>query len=297
MTRPALSATRSIEIIELLANFPERAFSLSEIVKATKINIASTYAILNALTEKGYLVRSVQTKAYQLGPSLIAAGYAAQRSQPIIEQAATAARELFEDLGVPVMLNTVVGEELLSIISLPDAKGKHAGMHVGERLPLLAPIGTPFLSWAPDDAVEAWIGRRESPLDPALLEALHRDLALTRERGYHVALQPEERRTIGSLMADMARSGAVVDYKHELRQVIETFTERMCQPVEFEPDQRYNVLLIAAPIFDQNGRASYNLCLGGLPPGLPGSVLLGYAERLSQKCLEIMRSDRTLLRR
>ena len=52
MSRPALSATRSIEIIELLATFPERQFNLSDIVKATGINIASTHAILNTLSEK-----------------------------------------------------------------------------------------------------------------------------------------------------------------------------------------------------------------------------------------------------
>jgi DNA-binding IclR family transcriptional regulator len=292
-----LSASRSIEIIELLANFPDRSFTLSDVVKATNINIASSYAILNALTDKGYLLRSMKQKTYQLGPSLIAVGQAAQRSLPIVEQATAAAHDLRNEIGLPVMLNTVVGDELVALVSLPDAKGRHAGMHVGERLPLMAPIGTPFLAWRDQDAVDAWIGRRQTNLDPKLLAALHRDLALTRERGYQIALQPRERRTIGNLMAEMARSSSVSDYKNEVRRVIETFTEEMCQPVEFEPDEVYDVLLIAAPLFDQSGQAVYNLSLGALPPGLKGSVLLAYAERLSQTCLELMRRDRSLARR
>lgn len=295
MTRPALSASRSIEIIELLATFPERAFSLSEIVKATKINIASCYAILNALTDKGYLVRTPKQKTYQLGPSLIAVGYAAEKSQPIVERATQAARSLFADLGIPVMLSTVVGDELLAVVSFEDTKGNDAGMRVGERLPLMAPIGTPFLAWAGEEAVQEWIGRRSTPLNPNLLEALHRDLALTRERGYHVALRPQEPRTIGALMSEMARSNSIADYKDEVREVIQTFTEKMCEPVELEPDGQYDVLLIAAPIFDQNGQTLFNLCLGGLPPGLKGTVLLKHAERLSRTCLDIMRNDRTMV--
>ena len=47
MSRPGLAASRSIDIIELLSLFPERGFTLSEIVRATQINIASCYAVLN----------------------------------------------------------------------------------------------------------------------------------------------------------------------------------------------------------------------------------------------------------
>ena len=46
MSRAALSASRSIEVIELLTAFPERQFTLSEVVKTTEINIASCHAIL-----------------------------------------------------------------------------------------------------------------------------------------------------------------------------------------------------------------------------------------------------------
>lgn len=297
MSRPALSASRSIEVIELLATFPERAFTVSEIVKATKINIASCIALLKVLTDKGYLVRAPKLKTYQLGPSLVAAGYAAQKGQPLIDRAAKAARGLLDELGLPVLLSTIVGDELLAVVSLEDASGRDAGMQVGERLPLMAPIGAPFLAWADDDAVEAWIARRDAPLDRSLQKALYDDLALTRERGYQVALRPQEQQTIGSLMAEMARSSSVPDFKVEVGEVIRTFTEQMCKPVKFLPDRPYDVLLIAAPIFDQNGNAQFNLGIGGFPPQLKGSLLLEYADRLSRTCLEIMRTDRTLARR
>ena len=291
VSRPALSASRSIEVMELLATFPGREFSLSEIVKATQINIASCFAILTALTEKGYLVKTAKQKTYRLGPSLIALGHAAQKSQPIVELATEAARRLLDELGFPVLLSTVVGDELLAVVSLEDSAGRDAGMFVGERLPLVAPIGAPFIAWATEEAVMEWIDRRNTPLDASQLDTLRRDLELTRERGYQVALRPSEQQTIGSLMAEMAKSGPVADYKDEVRKLIHTFDTQMFQPVQLEEDQHYDVLLIASPIFDQTGNAAFNLCLGGFPEQLSGAQLQKYADRLSRTCLEVMRES------
>lgn len=293
VSRPALSASRCIEIMELLATFPNRPFSISDLVKATKINIASCYAVLNVLMEKGYVVRSPKTKGFKLGPSLIAAGYAAQKANPLVEHAARAAQALQKDLGFPIMLSTIVGNEIVAVLSLEDSNGRFAGMHVGEKLPLMAPIGSPFLAWASDEAVEQWIALRNEPLDQDVREAVIRDLELTRERGYQVALHPPERQTIGSLMAQMANSNLIRDYKDELSKLIHTFNQQMCQPVRFEEDELYHVQMIAAPIFDQSGNAKYNLCIGGFPERLTGAKLMTYADRLSHACLDIMRADRT----
>ena len=292
MSRPALSASRSIMIIELLATFPNRSFSISEIVKSTKINIASSYAVLNVLIEGGYVVRSAKTKGFQLGPSLIAAGYAAQRANPLVEFTARAARALQDDLGFAVLLSTIIGDEVIAVLSLQDAAGRDTGMHVGEKLPLMAPVGSPFLAWASDEAVEAWMARRDQPLDEKMREALLRDLEITRERGYQVSLQPTERETIGSLMAQMANRTQIADYKDEVSKLIQTFNQQMCQPARFVEDQLYDVRLIAAPIFDESGSAAYNLCLGGFPEKLTGTLIMQYADRLSRTCLDVMRADR-----
>lgn len=292
MSRPALSATRAFDIVELLATFPERRFTLSEIVKATQINIASCHAILNALTTKGYLVRSETHRTYQLGPSLIAVGKAAQKGLPLVTRAERAAERLFDELGLPVLLSTIVGDELLAVLALENAAGHDTGMRVGERLPLIAPLGVPFLAWASEAEVEEWMERRSTPLDQELRNQLYRDLELTREQGYHVSMRSPIRQTIGSLMAEMARSRSLTDYKEQLSSVIYSFDHQMCRPVEFVEDELYDVHLIAAPIFDQTGNVAFNLAIGGFPQQLTGAALQNYAERLTRTCLEIMREDR-----
>lgn len=292
MARPGLAASRGIDIIELLALFPERGFTLSEIVRATGINVASCYAVLTRLTERGYLNRSREEKTYTLGPSLIAVGQAGFRSQPIVARAKQGAEDLLRELGVPVLLSTVVGEEILALLALEDSHGRSPGMWVGERLPLVPPLGAPYLAWAPEAAVEAWIARRASPPDRALSEEWRRNLDITRQRGFQISLRSSSGPTIASLMAEMASGQRSGDYKDELAQLINSLDRYVSQPEILADDEVYDVMMIAAPIFDQDGNPAFNLSLGGFSQKLTGAMITDYADRLMRTCLEIMRSDR-----
>lgn len=292
MSRPALSASRSLEVIELFTSFPERTFTFSEVIKATKINTASCHAILNVLTEKGYLLRSEVNKSYQLGPSLIAAGRVAEQALPIVRRAERAAQRLFEELGIPVLLTTMVGGEMLAIISLEDSAGHDAGMRGGERLPVIPPLGVPFLAWGPDEEVENWFNRRSPPLSDEDRNKLLRDLRLTRERGFHVHTRSPTRHGIGTLFSEMSRSNSINDYKEKLNRAIYSLDNLLHQHDEFLPGEFYTPQLISAPIFDQNGKAVLNLAIGGFQDSVRGDVLMSYADRLTRTCLNVMRGDR-----
>lgn len=291
MARPALSASRGLDIIELLASAPQRGFTLSEIVNLAGINIASCHAILSLLTERGYLIRSPDQKSYVLGSALIAMGQVAVRSQPMVARAQRVAEDLLAELGVPVMLCTVAGEDILAVLSLEDETGGYAGMRVGERVPLVAPSGTPFLAWASEEAVDAWIARHTGPRDDALVAEWRRDLFLTRQRGYQVTMQSGGP-SISSIMAEMASNRRVRDYKGEVQRLVNSLDHHMCQPEVIVEDAVYDVLLIASPLFDENGEATFNICLGGFPNKLTGAQLTAYAEKLVNACLQVMRVPR-----
>lgn len=295
--RPGLAASRSIDIIEYLALFPHQRYTLSEIARATKINVASCYAILNRLAERGYLSRARDGKAYCLGPSLIAVGEAAYKSDPIVTRAKQVAEELLRELGIPVMLSTAVGSEILAVLSLEDAAGRHPGMWVGERLPLVAPVGAPFLAWASEEEVDAWIARRATTPSVDLVAEWRRDLELTRSRGYQVTMRGRDDRTIASLMSDLASGRANADYKNEVSQLINSYESHKSQPQIIADEQSYEVQLIASPIFDADGAVAYNLCLGGFAQKLSGATIRYHADRLLNACLEIMRAHRTHGRR
>lgn len=295
MSRPALSASRGIDIIELLAAFPDRSFSLSDIVRATGINVASCHSILSALCARGYLARSTANKTYKLGVSLIAVGHGAEKSQPMAVRAMEAADKLHADLKVGVLLCTTVGDELLALYGLDDPSGRNAGLHVGERLPLVAPFGAAFLAWASEEEIAAWFDRRSEPADGALVARLYRDIELIRDRGYQLYFSNgNASSTIGSLLADMASSNPMDNYKSTIRRMVNTFENHAAQPEEIDDDALYEASMIAAPIFDRDGRTAFNLGLGGFAEPLSGKTISRYAAKLTQACLDVMRADRTL---
>jgi len=289
VARPALSASRSMDVLDLLAAFPARGFTLSEIARATKINVASCYAVLTALSERGYLTRGPNQRVYTLGPALVAIGDVARQSQPLIARAGDAALELVRDLGVPVLLSAVVGDEILGIISIADAAGRSPGLRVGARMPLIAPIGASFLAWSPQSAIETWIA---SSKHQEYAQDWRHALALTRKRGFQVTLNSPNRPSNASLISEMATRQGILDYKDELIRLVESLDGRLSLPETIEADTMYDVILIASPLLDQNGEAAFNLCLGGFAEQLSGAAVEAYADRLVQTCLRIMRDDR-----
>ena len=292
MPRPALSASRSLDIIEFLTSSPERRFTLSQIVKATRINIASCHAVLNVLVERGYVARSPDQKSYTLGSAFIAAGQAGLRSHPMIERARHAAEELSADLDLPVMLCTLVGNEILGVFSIEDSLGRYAGMRAGDRMPLVAPSGMPFLAWASDEAVESWIVRHTGPQDEDVTAEWRRGLELTRRRGYQVQMRsagPD----IASTMAEFALGRGTSDYKDEVQRLVNALDHQMAQPEAIASDELYDVMLIASPLFDEQGAANINLCLGGFQDKITGTDLTSSADKLVHACLQVMRGNRS----
>jgi DNA-binding IclR family transcriptional regulator len=292
VARPALSASRSVDVIDFLAAFPGRGFTLSEIARAAKINVASCHAVLTALTERGYLARSDHQRTYTLGPALVAIGDAALRSQTLVARAKEAAEELSAELGVAVLLSAVIGDEMVGIVSIADASGRGAGLKVGERRPMAPPLGAPFLAWSSEAAIEAWIARSGAPHRDTLAREWRHTLALTRKRGFQVTLRSPEGPDISAVMAEMASGRGAPDYKEGVARLINSLDLHLAQPETIEPDQVYDVVLIASPIFDQSGEAAFNLCFGGFSEKLTGAVVSSYADRLVRTCLQVMREHR-----
>ncbi|CAN7397020.1 helix-turn-helix domain-containing protein [Phenylobacterium sp. LjRoot219] len=292
MPRPALSASRGVDILDFLAGFPGRSFTLSEIARAAKINVASCHAVLSALTERGYLSRTSQ-RTYALGPALVAVGHAALKSQPLVARAREAAEELAAEFGVGVLLSAVVGDEILGVVAIDTPDGRDPGLRVGERMPLAPPVGAPFLAWSSAEAIDAWIARRAGAADAQLVAEWREALATIRRRGFQVTLRAPDSSELASLMAEMASGRQAPQYKDQMIRLVGSLDHHLSQPAELQPDALYDIVLIAAPIFDQNGEAAFNLCLGGFPEPVSGARIQAYADRLVRTCVQIMRENRT----
>ncbi|HEY5886406.1 MAG TPA: helix-turn-helix domain-containing protein, partial [Acidimicrobiales bacterium] len=115
MARPAPAVDRAVEILDFLTDNPRDAFSLSELARRLDLNKASAHAILNALTDQGYLLRHPSRKDYRLGPRLIAVGEAAREQYPVVEFARDELRRLSEDLGTECVASAPIGNEMVIV--------------------------------------------------------------------------------------------------------------------------------------------------------------------------------------
>lgn len=290
MARPALSSSRTAKILDLLTAFPGRGFSTAEIVRATGINVASCHAVLNALLATGYLVRDPKQLTFLLGPALVALGQAAVKSHPLVELAQQAAQALHNDTGAPVLLTTLAGDDVLALSSLADRTGRTAGMRVGQRMPLVPPIGAHFLAWAAPAQIEAWMARARP--DAEARAHWTKALELVRERGFQVTLRTFEDTEFSSLMSQLAAGRQPLEYKDQASDLMSAHGWKIALPLQLEPNELYDVVLIAAPIFDRAGEAALSLSLGGFTQKLSGAMIKTYGDQLMRACISIMQQDR-----
>lgn len=280
---------RGLDIIDFLAAFPVRGFTLSEVMRATGINAASCHAVLNALIERGHVVREAEGKAYRLGPVLVAVGDAALRAQPLVEAAREAAETMARELDVPVLLSAAIGDEVVGILSVADSTGRKPRLRPGERRPLVPPLGASFVAWEGDQAIEAWLERTVQHDDPDFVASQRRAIANIRERGYLVALRNPSAPRFADEIDAMAASRS--DYREGMAGFVAKLGP-MLLPQAIEADATYDVTLIAAPVFGRSGACAYNLCFGDFAQPLSGREVQEYAERLLAACLRIMQAER-----
>ncbi len=234
MPRPALAATRALTVLDFLAAHPTDEFTLSDLAAELGINVSSAHAVLGALTEGGYVVRAPRLRTYSLGPSVVALGSGALERHPAIDHARDEARRLSEELGLGVAVTALAGDDIIFLARVGEHRAREVDVHVGQRIPLVPPIGAVFIAWLDD---EPWLARargRESM--QALLDGV-------RARGWAVTLETEAHRSAGSvddLMSDMAAS------------------EFRGYPVvgSLDSERTYDVVMIAAPVFSARGRRS-----------------------------------------
>jgi DNA-binding IclR family transcriptional regulator len=291
MSRPALAASRSFDIISFLGQVPGGAFTLSQISRAVGINAASCHAILNELADRGYLARNAALKSFMLGPSLVAMGNAALLSQPSVALARTIAEDIAREHGVPVGLTRLIGNEVLGIFEIPGDGKAGFGVYPGLRIPLAPPVGAPFLAWASDQAVSAWIGRKEG-IDSKGVARLHDALALVRKRGFQVLLRSPSSAYFPKLISELASGRDRSDSKGRLVNLFNSIDDSLIQLEAMDDETLYDVTLVAAPIFDRAGNAVYNLCIGDLAAKITGGMIQQHAERLLRACVRIMRDTK-----
>lgn len=304
MVRPALSASRGFDVLELLAMAPDRGLSLSEVARATGINPASCHAVLTVLSRRGYIVRDPASRRFALGPLPVALAVPALAAQPLLARAREAADRVAADVDLPLLISAALDDDIVGIHARADSAGRLPGLRPGERRPMQPPLGAPFLAWAGEEAIARWLARAPDGEAPEAAGERRRGLAAIRARGYEVLVRSTATSRLASELVALAASGGESALGRRTTgdgdggagaaqsARFHALGPNMALPEALDSDRFYDVTLLAAPLFDASGACVYNMCLGPFPEPLDGAAIARLGEVLVRACLEAMRAAR-----
>lgn len=286
MSRPALAATRAIAVLNFLAAHPNDAFTLSDIADRLDINLASAHALLTVLVDAGYASRHQRLRTYTLGASVIALGIAALEVHPAIDLARDAARDLSDDLQLEVAVTAAAGDDIVFLARAGAHRARGIAVHVGQRVPLVAPLGSVFMAWSAADRVHAWRSKSQRP------DGLDAVLAGVRARGYSVALELDARRGLGEALDHLADTPVDAATHRSVDMLLAELDQRDYQLAALDDRSTYDVSMIASPVFGADGEPVVALTLLGFEPGLTPDQVAHYGDRVRDAGLVVTKQSR-----
>jgi DNA-binding IclR family transcriptional regulator len=190
MARPALSASRSVDVLNFLAAHAPEQFTLSDISAALGINLSSTHALLNTLEAAGYVIRHPRLRSYSLGASVVALGNAALQSHPAIACANDEAQRLGAELSLSVAVTADAGDDIVFLGRMGEHRPRDIDAYAGQRIPLSPPVGAVFVAWGDP---EGWLAKAA---DRAEMQSVLHEV---RNRGWAASFEPDHYQPLGSM--------------------------------------------------------------------------------------------------
>ena len=186
MSRSSPSAGRTLQLLETLAADPGKRVSLTDLRRTLGFSQGTIYALLTTLERAGYVRRDPVDRLYSLGPAILPVGDAARRAYPIVDQALGPMQEVADDLDTECHAGMRVSDHILVVARLGPAQPLGVGVRVGERYPLVPPIGAAFVAWESPAAIEDYLARAAPDLSQDERDRHRRGLAAVRKRGYSI---------------------------------------------------------------------------------------------------------------
>jgi DNA-binding IclR family transcriptional regulator len=288
MPRPAPQIDRLLALVRLLSADPTRGYGIGEISRRLQVNKANLYPMLATLLDAAWLVRDERTKAFRLGPALVAVGDAAAGSMPAISLAQPALVELSHEWGVTCAILALSDGHATILDQAFDVRSNATPLRVGQRVPVRAPFGAVFIAWSGEAEVRAWLaGEREEAR-----ERTERALDVIRRQGFVIELRTgtdeQVRSRIEAIPAgDDRRVTLPAEVLDQL--VDELAGEPGFLLGEIDPERRYAVSTIGAPVFDARGDVSLCVTAFGFTAAMTGRELELRGRRLRSVTAELTR--------
>ncbi len=252
---------RVVAVVGLLAAQSQPS-SVASIASRLELNRATVTSILLALEQAGWAVRRAD-RNYTLGPGLIGVADTVRRLWPLSTESSYVIEQLAERAGCGAGL-ALVGAAELSFLTLVRGRGRiPAGVGVGVRLPLIAPVGATVIAHRDAQTQRAWLesahGVGRDVLDDVLAQVRRNGVVVFGLGGPGLEALDVLAEVV-DLLDEHPRRTALRQRVFELLTGVNGNPYTATQLAEPEP---LSVSYLAAPVFD-NGEATYELQLGPL---------------------------------
>lgn len=280
MPDPSNPTGRVIDVLNFLAARPTESFSLAEIARHLGLSNGSAHRILTTLAAAQFLSRNEKQRTYSLGVAMVAIGQAAVEKHRGIDTARREIARLAVELNVQCSANTVTGDEILVLVK-EGAPQSHRGLtRVGERRPLVPPLGLCHVAWGGEAAIADYVERAAPYISTEMRAHLLAAFPLIRRRGYAIAANGPSTghtREATALQADQPRDDA---YWSSVFAMVSHLTPNEVQLFDLADAAAEGVSYITAPVFSPAGTVSMQLVISGIGRGLPPAEIDRYVERL-----------------
>jgi DNA-binding IclR family transcriptional regulator len=228
------------------------------------------------MTQQGFLTRHPEHRTFRLGPALVVVGEAAARANPIIAVAREELQALSDDLRLPALASLRTGTQLRVVVRVGPHVASGPTRRVGQRYPLVPPIGVALVAWSPSPIRDAWIAASPLGVDREDVVAL---LEQVRARGYDLGFGIAARSELGAAARQLSDDPFDDDRLARVRE--------RASAIGSLSDEK--VAVVTAPVLDASGHAVLECSVYGFAAAPSQTELGRVATLIRSACTVIAR--------
>ncbi len=264
---------------------PTQAFGLTEMTRRLNLNKATCHAILTTMANYGFLVQHPKTKAYRLGPSIIAAGNAAFAQFPVLEYARPELEKLTRELNIGFGVTGRSKQHMVLLALYGSAGALIDSFQLGLRLPNTAPVAACFTAFSPAKHLEAWLTRAHESrggYNEKLDQRFRVSVISIRARGYEVTLKTKAEAELTRELGRIHNSWSLTELEDAANKYQHDLCDEYYHLDRIDPKARYEVATISVPVFVDNKLPVMCFVAGSLDKPVTGAQIEDIAARIKE---------------
>ena len=244
---------------------------MTDLVRALKLNHSTCYVLIMSFVKSGYLHRT-HDKNYIIGHRFVTIGRIASERFSPLQVAQPEMRALADEFGAICSAFFLEGDELVVSSRAVSIAQLGFSFAQGARLQLRPPFNALYFAWsAPAQArTQAWIDHVDPSPTAAQREQMVRATDFAREQGFLFGVRNS------SVAPHEEGSGQIFE-----EQCAECSVTLECQ---IDPERRYPLSFIHAPVFDEQQAVIFTLALTGFTGLFRGGEVERMGRSLRDAC-------------